>query len=201
MEVATEYFDIRLFDSAWVGPEEYDYDYDGPKEDVYLKIANKMTELIKDGYIISLGVSSEDGGKHATTLWGIETNDETGYLTRMWITDSDDALNGYGTGLIELECGGIENELTLGLGEYEIPLGIQLAYGIKSVGKEYEEAEFRDKKEGRLWYDYTGGRNDYFYDFAAIKMPLVGYQGVPEPATGTLGLLALAGLAARRRRK
>ena len=190
LKVEAEHYDIRQFDPAWVengGEPVYNMDYDGPKVDVYLKIADKITTLLKNGYIISLGISGEGGGKHATTLWGAETDDKTGHLARIWITDSDDALNGYGSGLIELECSDLENELTLGTGEFTFPVGKLLAYGIRSVGKEYQEAEFRDKKASRLWYDCTKGRNDYFYDFTAIKMPAVGGQGNPKQGTGTRG--------------
>ena len=196
--VDVQNYDIRQFDPAYFeyeGELWYNFEYDGPKVDVYLAISQKMVELFQDGYIISLGVSSEYGDKHATTLWGIKT-DDAGYLTKMWITDSDDALNGYGTGLIELDCTQIVNQLMLG----QIHAGDMLAYGITSTGKVYQDGEF-EEKEGRLWYDCKEPRNDYFYDFTAIKMPLVANQGVPEPATGTLSLLALAGLAARRRRK
>lgn len=190
MDIQSEHYDIRQFDPAWMehgGEPVYNLEYNGPKEDVHLKIANKITSLIKDGYIISLGISGEGGGKHATTLWGAETDDTTGHLTKIWITDSDDALNGYGTGLIELECRDIENELTLGTGEHVFTVGKLLACGIKSTGKAYQEEEFRDKKASRLWYDCTKGRNDYFYDFTAIKMPQVPAQGMPQQASSADG--------------
>lgn len=195
-----KHYDIREFDPYWI---EYEGEliyfpdmYEGPVVDVYKDVANTMTTLLQDGYIISLGISDEDGAKHATTLWGVET-DKDGYLTKMWITDSDDALNGYGSGLIELDCDKITNQLMLG----EIHAGDMYAYGITSTGKEYAEEEFQETKAGRLWYDCNEPRNDYFYDFTAIKLSTVAYQGVPEPTTGTLSLLALAALAARRRRK
>lgn len=200
----SQYFDIRQFDPKYVETEDdivyWPEAYDGPEVDVYLEIANKMTNLIDQGYIISLGIGGITGTKHATTLWGVETN-EDGYLTKMWITDSDDNLNGYGTGLIELKCTMMTNEIMV---TDEIKYGDQYAYGITSPYAVYKEEEFPGKK-GRLWYEYNldldEPRNDYFYDFSAFKFSTVAYQGVPEPTTGTLGLLALAGLAARRRRK
>ena len=194
----SQYFSVSQFDEGWVNPVEYDYSKQTPKEEVWLNIADTFVNLIQADYLISLGVSGEHGGHHAITLWGVETDDTTGLLTKMWITDSDDALCGYGTGLIELGCTPIENELIIS--EDYPPLGTQRAYGITSTGKVYQDGEF-EEKEGRLWYDCAAPRNDYFYDFAAFKFSTVAYQGVPEPATGTLSLLALAGLAARRRRK
>lgn len=201
LTVETQYYDIRQFDPAykviddeiWCMPDDSD-----PKVDVYLEMATAMKSLITDGYIISLGISGASGGKHATTLWGIET-DEAGYLTRMWITDSDDYLNGYGVGLIELECGKINNEIML---TDEIKYGDLYAYGIYSPNTTYQESQF-PLKVGRPWYsyDYENGRNDYFYEFTGIKISSVASQNVPEPATGTLSLLALAGRCVRRRRK
>lgn len=50
---------------------------------------------------------------------GLQTNEE-GYLTKMWITDSDDWLNEYGpqeapgANLIELDCTVEHVEMTLG---------------------------------------------------------------------------------------
>ena len=202
MLVDSKYFDIRQFDPNYVETEEdiiyipgY---YQGPTVNVHLEIANKMSNLIDQGYIISLGIGDISGTKHAVTLWGLETDDD-GYLTKMWITDSDDNLNGYGTGLIELACTQMVNEIMV---TDTIKYGDQYAYGITSTGKTYEGTEFPEK-EGLLWYEYNEEqkRNDYFYDFAAFKFSSVAYQGVPEPTTGTLSLLALAGLAARRRRK
>ncbi len=203
LELDVRHFDIREFDPRYIEVEGeliFDPYYEGEVGDIYFNIAKTITDMIEDGYIISLGISGITGGKHATTLWGVETDDTTGYLTKMWITDSDDALNGYGTGLFELACEGIVNELMVGPYKY----GEQLAYGITSTGKVYAEEEFKETKAGRLWYEYNlesdPARNDYFYDFTAVKMPVVANPGVPEPATGTLSLLALAGMCARRRR-
>ena len=204
LELDVQHFDIREFDPRYIeddGELIFYPDYEGVVGDIHLNIAKKITDMIRDGYIISLGISGITGSKHATTLWGVETDEATGLLTKMWITDSDDNLQGYGTGLIELDCTPIVNDLMVGPYKY----GEQLAYGITSTGKAYAEEEFKDTKDGRLWYEYNldsdPARNDYFYDFTAVKMPVVAYQGVPEPTTGTLSLLALAGLCARRRRK
>ena len=195
----SKHFDIRTFDKGWLNPMEYDYTQATSQSDISKNIAGTLANLIEDGYVISLGISGSGGSKHATTLWGVETDDATGLLTTMWITDSDDALNGYGTELIELTCNPVEHECYIIEGH---PIGNLRSYGITSIGKEYQEAEFQATKNGRLWYDsYSEGRNDYFYDFTAFKFSTVDYQGVPEPATGTLSLLSLAGLCARRRRK
>ena len=177
--------------------------------DIHKAIAAKMAELMQDGYIITLGIAGVNVGKHAVTLWGIEL-DEDGYLSKMWITDSDDNLNGYGTkeagrgeDLIELIC----QRMSENMGSETLDMGTMTSYGFSSPNNVYVDDQFKEQKDGRYWYAYDPEgnmgevRQDYFYEFTAIKMPLVAYQGVPEPATGTLSLLALAGLAARRRRK
>lgn len=189
VEVTGERYEIRQFNSAG----EYVENEEGvqvwvpynPDVDARLAIADKIVSLLDDGYIISLGVSDEHLTKHATTLWGVQT-DKDGYLAKMWITDSDDYLNGYGTGLIELTCKPIINELTVGQG---LKYSQEDAYGINSLSV--------SNGADRLWYSSEEPRNDYFYEFTAIKLTKL----APEPATATLSLLALAGLCTRRRRK
>ena len=39
---------------------------------------------------MTISLNSNGGLLHATTLWGYEIDNETGYVTRIWITDSDD---------------------------------------------------------------------------------------------------------------
>lgn len=198
-------YNITDFDPAFkyfpdAGTSWYLPDPSDPVVDVHKAIADEMSNLIDQGYIISLGIGGETGSKHAVTLWGLET-DENGYLSKMWITDSDDWLNEYGPqeepgeALIELICEPQNVDVTLGA----VKVGEEAIYTITSPGTTYQGSN--PNKEGRLWYSGEDGRTDYFYDFTAFKMPVVANQGVPEPTTGTLGLLALAGLAERRRRK
>lgn len=196
--------DIKDFDPAykfseaagmtWWLPNDND-----PVVDVHKAIADKMSLLIDQGYIISLGIGDEKGTKHAVTLWGLETGDD-GYLTTMWITDSDDWLNEYGPqeapgeALIELTCTPAHEDVMMG--EF-IKTGELDFYTIDSRKTTYQGNDV--EKAGRQWY--SSDRTSYFYDFTAFKFSTVAYQGVPEPASGTLSLVALAGLAARRRRK
>lgn len=195
--------DIKDFDPAykfledagmtWWLPDDND-----PVVDVHKAIADKMSLLIDQGYIISLGIGDENGTKHAVTLWGLATDDD-GYLSKMWITDSDDWLNEYGPqaapgeALIELTCTKAHEEVMMGV----IKTGELDFYTIDSPKTTYQGDVV--EKAGRQWY--SSDRTSYFYDFAAFKFSTVAYQGVPEPATGTLSVLALAGLYARRRRK
>lgn len=55
----------------------------------------KFSELVVDAFnkgIASLTISlNANGGlQHATTMWGYEIDNETGLLTKVWLTDSDD---------------------------------------------------------------------------------------------------------------
>ena len=166
-----------------------------PQRDVYLLIANDLREYITHGYIIALGVAEYQNKRsyqHAVTLWGIETDDTTWHLTRMWVTDSDDALykldDGqtlkYGDGLICIDC----SDSTLDVGFLED------SDKLKSIGL----TSSTRGPNNDIWYDFET-KSSYIYDYTTIK--LTSNIEVPEPTTATLSLLALAGLAARRRRK
>lgn len=55
----------------------------------------KFSELVVDAFnkgIASLTISLNASGglQHATTMWGYEIDNETGLLTKVWLTDSDD---------------------------------------------------------------------------------------------------------------
>lgn len=55
----------------------------------------KFSELVVDAFnkgIASLTISLDASGglQHATTMWGYEIDNETGLLTKVWLTDSDD---------------------------------------------------------------------------------------------------------------
>ncbi len=41
-------------------------------------------------YGVSLGISANDAMGHAITLWGVDRDDGTGLLTKIYFTDSDD---------------------------------------------------------------------------------------------------------------
>lgn len=100
----------------------------------------------------------------------------------MWVTDSDDknsAVFKTDLDLIELICTPTSKHRDLGYGQF-------LDYDAYSIVA----------KDG-LWY--TGDQNEYIDSFSWLSATV--QWTVPEPATGTLGLVALAALAARRRRK
>ena len=71
--------------------------------------------------------------------------------------------------------------------------------GLKNVGFIASEEELEVGQVGLIARDIIIEERE----FVGMAVSVVGYNGsaVPEPATGTLSLLALAGLAARRRRK
>ena len=126
--------------------------------------------------VISLGISSEEGNLgHAITLWGVEY-DADGNLTTLWLTDSDDDTNQIFSVAATLDADA--NKIYFGelVGEGED------AYYFSEAYKNYKGVYIReiyalDTEEASNW------------------------KLVPEPSTATLSLLALAGLAARRRRK
>lgn len=181
------YHDLRMFDNAWATYEYEEKNADAP-DAVLAKMSQAICGYLDDGYYISLGVSGEGGYTHAITLWGVETNGER--ITKMWLADSDDALYDYigDLGMFQVTCDYDNVALTLGSGEREFVVGYLQSFGIENV-------EFGADGTSK-WYKSP----DFLYDMTAIKINAPDYV-VPEPATGTLSLLALAGLCARRRRK
>ena len=119
---------------------------------------------------ISLAILDDDTLGHAITLWGVEY-DEDGKLTTLWLTDSDDYIHQLFSVAVTLD----DKENKIYLGELVDGKYICDAY------KGYENV-------------YIGGV------YAIDTSESAGWQLIPEPTTATLSLLALAGLAARRRR-
>ena len=88
---------------------------------------------------------------------------------------------------------------------------LQMAEGwFGSMSQTYTAADLEGSLNGKVeqfqWYDSALGTTDLAAVTAALVAPVTppgGGEGgaIPEPATATLSLLALAGLAARRRRK
>lgn len=194
--VEFDFYDCQVIDprrfegSGWIF-EDNDYAFrkeakDADK-DMYLTFSSKLKGYLENGYAIGIAVGA--GYQHAITLWGAEFDNQSGYITSVWVTDSDDASASSvdELGMFELKC-------TPGVVEYGneyIFMGSVDLFMVTST----EEAE-----DGAHWYDAS--RMDNIYEFTAFKaVPKNLAPTVPEPATGTLSLLALAGLCARRRRK
>lgn len=52
----------------------------------------RLISDLKAGKCIGAGISSVDGAlSHAVTIWGVDYNETTGRITRVWMTDSDDS--------------------------------------------------------------------------------------------------------------
>ena len=134
-------------------------------------------EILNDS-AISLGIISDDtedeeGMAHAITLWGVEYTD--GELSALWLTDSDDYKNAKAT-LFTLPVELNEEDNKIYFGTY-------------------------NEETGQYESDYYG-INVYIGGIYALDTTVTkNWQLVPEPTTATLSLLALAALAARRRRQ
>ena len=60
-------------------------------EDALAAFSKCVVDFIDRGIAsMTISLNSNGGLLHATTLWGYEIDNETGYVTRIWITDSDD---------------------------------------------------------------------------------------------------------------
>lgn len=59
--------------------------------DVLLAFSNCVVKYIETGMIgFSVGTGADLSGGHSITLWGYEIDNATGYITALYITDSDD---------------------------------------------------------------------------------------------------------------
>ena len=146
----------------------------GEDEGPYMIYEVDFVEILA-GAPIALSVHSENDDPelclaHALTLWGVEY-DENGNLIQVWLTDSDDYINQIFS--VSAVMNKEENRIYLG--------------------------EWDDDHDHYNWEGY--GDNVYIDGVYILDTSvLVNWQLVPEPATATLSLLALAALAVRRRR-
>lgn len=160
----------------------YDFlcpDYRPSSEASYLSsIGSKMLELVGKGCGMGLSIADDAGAglAHAITLWGIEYDDETNAISKLWLTDSDDAQYPWvgQDGLFAVEVNETNGKLYISTPNSTWYTEEELVYvdGIFAI----------DPSVSDTW-------------------GLAPAAAVPEPATATLSLLALAALAARRRRK
>ncbi len=142
--------------------------------------ASLVSQFIKDcivtGYSVGLGMYGNIS--HAVTLWGIDYNEEKQMIEKMYLTDSDDIrlTNGDVPTLFEAECSALQVELTKTDGGTVI---------LEQLGISCERS----------------GQDCYGEVYAGlVSILMTDRSNVPEPATATLGLLALAALCGRRRR-
>ena len=136
---------------------------------------NAILHALTTGCGVTLGVYSTTWG-HALTLWGVECID--GAITKMYLTDSDDERVDQ-HGLFTVSCEARDMDVVV--------WGTTVKRNVLHI----ESTEmYGDKK--------YFGEDVYIGDFTWLSPTL---PRIPEPATGTLALLALAAMAAHRRRR
>lgn len=145
-----------------------------------------FAELFDNGACLSLAIVDDaDELAHAITLWGAEYKD--GELTALWLTDSDD----------------FKEEV------FSVAVTFDTATQRLYFGKWSEITQEVEGEDGEMievtqdcYYDATMGENAYICGIYALNASAsANWKLVPEPTTATLSLLALAGMAMRRRRK
>lgn len=136
-------------------------------------VSSNILYAIQNDMGVAVGLAADTGNlAHAITLWGVDYSDTEG-ITRLWLTDSDDAQYGYN-----------EDD------------------GLFSVGVTQRNGKLYFNEDDNDWYANIDAKGVYVNHIYALNPAAASDWGlsVPEPATATLSLMALMGLAARRRR-
>ncbi|MDO5463473.1 MAG: hypothetical protein Q4F40_00925 [Akkermansia sp.] len=137
-------------------------------------VSSNILCAIQKGMGVAVGLAADTANlAHAITLWGVDYSETEG-ITALWLTDSDDA-------------------------QYEI----HEDSGLFSVAvTEINGRLYLDEKSEGNWYVDSETSGVYVNHIYALNPAEARDWGlpVPEPATATLSLMALMGLAARRRR-
>lgn len=140
----------------------------------YSASSQYILDRLNAGYGLTLGIGDTLGETaHAITLWGVEYDDQTSLLTKMYLTDSDDLQYGYhsSNGIFEVAC-----------------------YTGEDGGLYFQTTE-----DG--WY-HREDRNFFISGVYGLSTDVGNALAlIPEPGTATLSLAALLWLAWKRRRQ
>lgn len=184
----------------WVpGHLGYFMGYEDPRyyndEDALQALSLNIKDMVQAGWGIGLHIShfSETsdilGGGHAITLWGLDYDEESGYLTKLYVTDSDDP-QWQQEGLFELTLSPLDRELYIT--EYDEEGGF-------SPHEFFTLTSSDTAPDGQLVYQGQFVLYGYTGLNSSIPMNLT-VDPVPEPSGALLALFALGTAATRRRR-
>ena len=84
-------------------------------ESDYYSLSGVIDDAVENGWALTCGIYTENGGAHAITLWGYEMDDLTQEVTGLWICDSDNDF----TGNYMVDLAWNESELLWELGDSE----------------------------------------------------------------------------------
>ena len=159
--------------------------WDGDETDdmTVSELSVAFADILKGGCGIALGLRSDDPDNelaHAITLWGAEYQD--GNLVKLWLTDSDDSAFKPRGGDMTKEGDTLSRLFAVNV----------------VVDNEAGKIRFvHDADPDDLYVYHVLGEGVYINSVYVLDPSAL----VPEPTTATLSLLALAALAARRRRR